>query len=311
MARGRLGHALLFLGPRGVGRETCARGLAAGVLCERAGEPDALPFGCGACRSCARVRSGAHPDLHVVMNEADAVDRGLRQPDGKKKPSRAILVDQVRELSRTLRMKPYEGRARVAIVVDAHGLNLNAANALLKTLEEPSGSALLILTAPHARAVLPTITSRCQRVHFAPLKEAEVAEVLTSLGVADAERRARVAEGSVAQALELDVDEAEGNEQLAALLKARLFQGTASERLDAAEQVGRDRREADRVLDAMQRMLARELRKGVLTPEAPNERSTRELRKALDAIAATRTAIAENAHVQLALEELLLRADRR
>src|SRR3954470_2890443 len=79
---GRLAHGMLFSGPPGVGREKAARGLAAGLLCEKR----TIPFGCGECRACRRALSGNHPDVHLLMPEAEAVRRGLATPDGKRKP---------------------------------------------------------------------------------------------------------------------------------------------------------------------------------------------------------------------------------
>lgn len=301
---GRLPHALLFLGPAGVGRETCARLLATGLLCDDEAPP--VPFGCGECRSCRRVLAGSHPDVHLVLPEAEAVARGLAEAEGKRQPSREIKVGQVRELNRIMRLKPYEGRSRVAIVVDAHNMNANAANALLKTLEEPGENALLVLTAPHERAVLPTIASRCMRLAFAPLPGSVLEELLRRRGVEDAGERARLADGSMGQALALEGGD-QSVERAEALLDP-LLQGSPGERMDAAEGLGRDRREVDRTLDAMARLLATRLREGVRTSVGPasTEPGRRHLMRVLEAIAEAQGALQENAHVQLTLERLFL-----
>ncbi|MFZ9888536.1 MAG: ATP-binding protein, partial [Myxococcota bacterium] len=271
-----------------------------------------LPFGCGECRSCRRVLQGAHPDLQWLMPEAEAVGRGLVEADGKRQPSREIRVPQVRDLTRAMRMKPYEGRARVAIVLEAHRMNVNAANALLKTLEEPGEHSLLVLTAPHERAVLPTIASRCQRITFSPLPEAIVRAVLERLGLVDAAARAALANGSVADALRLDPKLVEENADDFPLLKV-LAGGSTGARLDAAEALGKDRGEVDRALVHAQRQLAKDLRDFVAAAPADAEAVAERRHRAqlLTALEEARGALRNNAQVQLTLESLLLAANRR
>ena len=309
MGSGRLGHALLFLGPRGVGRETAARGLACGLLCERHAEKALRPFGCGVCRGCRRVHSGSHPDVHVVMSEAEAVDRGVGEPEGKKRPSTEIKVDQVRELARALRMKAYEGGARVAIVLDAHRMNASAANALLKTLEEPASNTCLVLTAPQERSVLRTIASRCQRLFFNPLPVDVIAQILERRGLLDAAERAQRADGSVASALVVDPTDAAGVEAASVALMHTLASGSLNARMEAAEQLGRERRDVDALLSGLERRLGEGLRgaHGIGAADAL-PMSVDRGRALLDALATTRQNLAGNAAVQLALEELFLSA---
>lgn len=250
---------------------------------------------------------GTHPDLQWLMPEAEAVARGLLEVDGKRQPSREIRVTQVRDLTRSMRMKPYEGQARVAIVLEAHRMNANAANALLKTLEEPGEHSLLILTAPHERAVLPTIASRCQRITFGPLSEQTVQAILERLGVDDAVERANLANGSVADALRLDTKLVADATEETSLLRVMLS-GSTGARLDAAEALGKDRVEVDRALVHVQRQLAKELRQlaaaAVTDLEALMERRRRV--RLLSAIEEARGALRNNAQVQLTLEALLL-----
>lgn len=303
---GRMSHALAFVGPSGVGKETCAVELAAGMLCEARGESEIAPFGCGHCRSCQKVTSGVHPDLHLIMSEAEAFARGRPVADSKRKPARTILVDQIRELSRIIRMKPHEGRAKVAIIVNSHQMNTNAANALLKTLEEPPAETLLILLAPHARSLLPTVVSRCQRLVFGPLTQAEVERVLQRCNANHISERVNVSDGSVETALEWepesgDTDADKGNALLYALLS-----GTTGERMDAAERVGKDRGDADHLLKLVERGLSVRMRNLASTW---SERATSESRRLLELIDATELArqrIRDNAHVQLTIEQLLL-----
>ncbi|HEY4223303.1 MAG TPA: DNA polymerase III subunit delta' [Myxococcota bacterium] len=289
LASDRLAHGLLFTGPSGVGRERAARGLAAGLVCEN----KIAPFGCQACRNCRRAMAGHHPDVHVLMPEAEAVRRGIAEPDGKRKPSHDILVDAVRELAVRLRMAPYEGGARVAIVVDAHRMNGNAQNALLKTLEEPAQRTFLILVAPHVRTVLPTIASRCLRLAFAPLSEEDVLAVLTALAVSDAALRAKASQGSVARALAADPSAPPGAG--AALLHA-LLGGSPAAKMDMAEALGKERSDVDAALADVEQRLAGRMRGD----------DWRRAITLLERVADARAAIAGNAAVQLCLEELLL-----
>ena len=182
-AAGRLPHTYLFAGPDGVGKLATARALAARLLCE-APTDDA----CGACAGCLAVAREAHPDLMMVRVEEGAAE---------------IKIDQARELQRRLRLRPMHTRYKVAIIDEAHRLNLAAQHAMLKTFEEPPGSAVLILVASNVAALLPTVLSRCQRVNFFPLSDDVVARLLAErcgVPAAEATELARYGDGSVSHA---------------------------------------------------------------------------------------------------------------
>lgn len=220
----RIHHAYLFVGPDGVGKELTAFGLAQALVCERrGGAPTMGLFGaepkrvraCGECSACLRavpreeLRRPMHPDVVVI-------ERGLYAPQaiGKRTPeTQDISIDQVRTLvlARSA-FAPHEGRAKVFIVRRAEELSVSAANALLKTLEEPGDRTHFILLTSQPEALLPTILSRTQRVRFAPLPDEVVSELLVASGI-DAERAAevtRLAGGSVeAGALMADPEESE------------------------------------------------------------------------------------------------------
>jgi DNA polymerase-3 subunit delta' len=156
-AKNKLGHAYLFRGPDGVGKKRAALALAAYLNCKSPLEDDA----CCSCASCSKYVSGNHPDLiHIV-------------PDGA-----AIKIGQVRELKHKLTFPPLEAALRVIILEDIHTMRREAANSLLKTLEEPAPNNLLVLTADQAGDILPTIISRCQIIPFGPLDHEDVARVL-------------------------------------------------------------------------------------------------------------------------------------
>jgi DNA polymerase-3 subunit delta' len=178
----RLSHAFLFKGAMGVGKKTLARAFAAALNCQNpAGhEP------CGLCPSCLKFQAGSHPDFLVI------------EPDGA-----AIKINQVRELKKALAFPPFEAKLRVVLLCDIHTMRREAANSLLKTLEEPPGQTMLILTADEAGVILPTILSRCQTVPFFPLPQAEVAKILTresGLEPESAATLAAMAEGSLGRA---------------------------------------------------------------------------------------------------------------
>ncbi|MDR3634485.1 MAG: DNA polymerase III subunit delta' [Isosphaeraceae bacterium] len=187
LVRGRFPHALLFVGPEGIGKRTFALKLAQSLLCQRSEEADLDP--CEVCPSCLQVKAGNHPDVLQVE----------RPPDRHELP-----IAVIRDLCLDLGLKPMMGPRKLAIVNDADDLNDEAANAFLKTLEEPPPGSILILIATSAEAQLETILSRCRVVRFDPLPEAELAAVLQEQGVApdpaEAARLAKLGEGSVSRA---------------------------------------------------------------------------------------------------------------
>ncbi len=202
LASGRAPHAYLFEGPSGVGKELAARALAAGLLCE---SPDRQPDAdaCGACRACTLFAAGNHPDFHLIH-------RGLH----KRHPERSIragkglflVVDVIRHfLIEPANTTPRLGRRRVFLIRDAERMNEGAQNALLKTLEEPPGSAGLILVTSSAERLRPTIRSRCQRVPFDLLPTnyvQERLEALTGVEPEAAHTLAAIAQGQLGAALQ-------------------------------------------------------------------------------------------------------------
>jgi DNA polymerase-3 subunit delta' len=148
LSSSRLAHAYLFTGPDGVGKTTAARAVAATLLCRE--ETGTAP--CGLCPGCLKFASGNHPDFFPI------------RPDGA-----VIKIDQIRELKKALAFPPLEARLRVTLLDEVHTMRREAANSLLKLLEEPPPDNLFLLTADEAEPLLPTILSRCQVIPFSPL----------------------------------------------------------------------------------------------------------------------------------------------
>lgn len=193
LTRGTTRHAYLITGPRGIGRRTLALRFAQALNCT---EPPAPGEFCGTCRSCRLIARMEHPDLSIV--QAEQVGATLK-------------VDQVRELQHTLSLTPYEARFRVALLLRFEEANSNAANALLKTLEEPPAQVIMLLTAESGERLLPTIVSRCEVLRLRPLAVKIVQEGLESqwdLPTDQASLLAHLSGGRPGQALSLQQDPA-------------------------------------------------------------------------------------------------------
>jgi hypothetical protein len=206
LASKRLPHALLLRGPSGVGKRTAARALAAAALCR---EPAGGDEACGACLSCRELAARVHPDFHEPDVDSDA---------------RTITVDLVRGLIAGMNLRAARGGRKVALVPVAERIQEVTQNTLLKTLEEPAGESLWILTCEDPSALLPTVRSRATDVRFGRVPAAVMAEALrgehsatadgsTELAEVRARAVAGAAEGSFTRAKELlseDLDEERG-----------------------------------------------------------------------------------------------------
>jgi len=242
---GRVPHALLFTGARGVGKFTLARMFAQAANCERLTDDF-----CGECATCLRISQLANPQ---ELLEQGLVERGesadaatvervplilqshpdvwalVPDPVRLKNPvARPMLrVGQLRAVQRAAYFQPM-GRRRVFILDGAETMRWDVANVFLKILEEPPGSATLILTAPSPFALLPTIVSRCLQFHFAPLPQAAVEKILkdkTDRKPSEIKLAAQLAEGSPGLAMEMNVDAASQNRKNALRILERAARG--------------------------------------------------------------------------------------
>ena len=172
--RSRLPHALLLKGPQGIGKFDFAMNLARSLLCQK---PLADGWACQACPSCHWFEQETHPDFRLLQPDAlsETEDDDDREGGKKKKPSRKISVEQIRALSNFTNLSAHQGGYRAVIIHPAETMNANAANALLKTLEEPPERMLIILVSHKPQQLPPTILSRCLKLSAAmPTPEASI-----------------------------------------------------------------------------------------------------------------------------------------
>lgn len=172
LAQNLLPHGFLFTGMEGVGKKLTALTLAKVVNCENGASGDC----CDNCVSCRKAASGNHPDINIIDREGPF-----------------IKIEQIRALKRRLRFRPLEGSYRVTVINNAQNLKVEAANALLKVLEEPPPNNLIILTAIETTALLPTIVSRCLHLPFQPLATVEISAHLCQTHGISSERAAVIA----------------------------------------------------------------------------------------------------------------------
>ena len=303
VASGRVAHAYLFAGPEGVGKETAALAFARALLCSRPKDGDA----CGACRECRQVEHYNHPDLWVL------------QPDGN-----YIKIEQIRGILRRAPYRSYQGGRKIFLIPRAEVMTAEAANCLLKTLEEPPRDTLFILLSARPQALLPTVLSRCQRCSFQAIPAPELADGLVArhgLREEDARLPALLAGGSLGKALALISGSTGEARAGAGQLALSLGRAGPLEALELAEKTAESR---DKALSSLEMLLCwyRDLliwresgetrylynpdRTAEIQREAENYR-TCSLMEIIEAVGAAKNKIEANANPRLALEALFLR----
>lgn len=189
LKHGRVPHAYLFIGPRGVGKNLTAINLAKALNCDGTAE---IP--CDRCVCCKKIDASIHPDVKYIY------------PTG---PSLSITIDNIRELRTQISFKTYEGKKKVYIIAEAENMTIQAANCILKTLEEPPENSVLILTSTDSHLLLQTIVSRCQAVPFNRIELHRIESFLVEHHRVDkslAHFIANLSQGSLGEALELKDD---------------------------------------------------------------------------------------------------------
>jgi DNA polymerase-3 subunit delta' len=310
LAADRLPHGLIFSGPEGIGKATAAAALAALFLCENPGPNDA----CGKCRSCHAIAGGNHPDYHVITKELARV----HDKSGSSKATQLSINVIRHDLAEPASRKTVLGRGKVFVVEQAELMTDAAQNALLKTLEEPAGRALIILLTTHASELLPTIRSRCQTLQFASLPTTLVATHLQrrNIDAATAAKAADFSNGSLGVALRwiedgilahattvaesMDKILAGKNADLADLLRkgADAYAAKALERDELASKDSAVRTGLGVYLSVAAGRARHVLRSGV------SEDSLDQTCDAVDAISLAEKYLAANVNVSLVLEQL-------
>ena len=175
---GKLPHAILLVGPEGLGKRHFSTKLANSLLCQ---SPSESGEACGQCAACKLLEVGTHPDLFVLQAE----ERG-----------KAIKVDSIRQLSTDLNLTSQYAGYKVAIIADAHDMNINASNSLLKTLEEPASDSVLILVSSNPQKLPITVRSRCQMISFNMPEKSEALSWLSEQGIDEADELLALAHGA-------------------------------------------------------------------------------------------------------------------
>lgn len=247
---GRAGHAYLFTGAPAIGKTTLALAFAKAVNCT------SNPSPCNSCRNCRLIGKRAHPDVRVIeaTNGPPAGESPAHRESAKK---HAIGIDQIREMQREAALLPYEANKKVYIIRNAENMTTEAANSLLKTLEEPPPSVMLILTCSDAKILPATVSSRCQQINLWPLSAQEVkAALLAQADIAeeDATILAHLSNGRIGWALEIAGNRAALSERESTLQRiVDLASATRMQRFGYAEEVaalfGKDQEAAYAVLD--------------------------------------------------------------
>jgi len=245
----RVHHALLFYGDPGVGKEAMALEMAKAFFCS-----DPAAVGCDHCQDCRRISKISHPDLVYIFpapgtiktEEEQQIFQSLTENPYRRQQlwsNPTISIERIRALKRKVALKSFEGRGRVVIIVEAHKMTQEAANSLLKILEEPPEKMCFILETAHVNQLLPTIISRCQAIGFATLSQQDIEKALIEreqIEVARAQVISRIAFGNYRRALELIEEDLSPQRKLAIDLLRGVLQNDY-QRLVLAENLVREK----------------------------------------------------------------------
>ncbi|MFO8111423.1 MAG: DNA polymerase III subunit delta' [Desulfosalsimonadaceae bacterium] len=305
-------HAMLFTGEAGIGKKTTAIHFAMACNCTH---PMPMAGGfvfsgsvnpCGECRPCRKIASGNHPDVYHI------------QP-----PGATIKIEQIRTLCSALALRPHEALLRVVLLSDAHLMNAEAGNALLKVLEEPPEKTIFILAAPEAADILPTIVSRCRHLRFNPIPEDQLEAFLVEhrgMTPENAMIVASMANGSIGRALSICDDDWILHHRRRVIEQMEIiFRKAAGQDLCFSEMLAQDRKKLGFSLEIMKSWL-RDLAVSQYFPEKVCNRDIRGQLAALaktvdmdgliektDAVWQAERAVKTNANARLAIEAMMMR----
>jgi len=302
MTQGRLASSYLFVGSEGIGKRLFALNLAKVLNCLSLKNGDA----CETCASCKKINAGTHPDVLLIA------------PQGQ-----TIKIEQIRRIQHTLSFKPAFARRRMVIIDNAEAMTPDAANAFLKTLEEPPLNTTLILIAQDKTQLLSTIVSRCQIVRFRPLPLKIVQEVLKKKGLEtdEATKIASLAEGSLGKAMQL-LEKQEGLKTALLGIKSGVSVRELLASIEELVEKCQDQRQLFSFFDVYQGLLRDMLflKKGI-DEILINKDLTRELKilaeglsiekiqKKLELLQEAKKLIRQNVQKRLVLEHLVLNGD--
>jgi len=301
-SRRSIPHAVLLSGPSGIGKFMVASVLGAALLCEA---PESRP--CGSCQSCLQLSYGTHPDLLVII------------PDGA-----TIKIEQIRKLQHEVALAPYVSSRRVCIINEGELMTVQAANSLLKILEEPVGDIVFVLITANRLMLLPTIISRCMTIGFQPLTDSVLAQALAGMGFLpdQSEVAARLSRGRMGTALALLEPEGFALRNQAADMIQGLFEGSMTIVWDTATILEKmERKETLQILGYFTYILRDILMivtgqdKSILfnidlaewLREQSGSWSEERLLKALRVVETARRALNANANARLTSEALLIK----
>lgn len=278
----RCAHAYLFVGPEGVGKRTTAIAFAKGLNCHSSSSD-----GCDRCDSCIKIENGKHPDVELITPR----EAGL-----------AISIEQIRKLQRSVSYKPLEAKWKVYIVDDAADATEEAANCLLKTLEEPPPQVIIILVTENIYRLLSTVRSRCQLVLFRQIPRNLIEKILVHQYQVPPEKARSLAwlsSGSIGRALYyLERETPESVEQLKEIFEAGgPLTGDYGSMFQFSAEISRDRESAVELLNFLLADLGREF---VENPSALRQ-------KRIEIIMETLDLIDRNVNVNLAIDGMLLK----
>jgi DNA polymerase-3 subunit delta' len=299
---GHVPHAYLFEGPPGVGKRAAALGLAMALSCAKA-----PGTGCGTCETCRRIEAGLHPDVPTFA------------PDGAQ-----ILIEQTKAIVALAQSRPHEAAVRVIVIDQADAMNASAANALLKTLEEPAARNHVVLCTSAPERLLGTIRSRVQRIRFRALPAETLLQIAFARGIERprAELAVALADGSVARMLAAVTEDDGVTWNAVGMLRDAATASGIGPILDAAAALGGDK-EAKQELPRVVGLLGKLYRDALVTAAGAPELAlfaeragalaplgSARLGQALNAIVETDAALAANVNPTLALEHLLIQLRR-
>jgi DNA polymerase-3 subunit delta' len=237
---GSLAHAYLFVGAPHIGKMTLALDLARALNCLGKEPP------CGQCQSCKRITEGKHADIQIISLNST-------KNSGDTKARVEIGIDDIRELQHNASLPPFEGKHKVFIIDSAENLSTEAANCLLKTIEEPPPQVIILLLTTEETRLLPTVVSRCQRLELKPLTGNEIKKILMESYGIDRDKAgllARLSQGCFGWAVSVSIDDsylAQRNQRLTEMFS--LLTASWEERLNYSTKLANERKSAEEIIN--------------------------------------------------------------